>query len=65
MAKRLLSFAFICFSLTVVHPASAHPGAAIVIDAKGQVYVVDTGHVCGWSMPQERSWISVAPRFTG
>jgi DNA-binding beta-propeller fold protein YncE len=45
MAKRLLSFAFICFSITVaVHPADAHPGAAIVVDAKGQVYFVDTGH---------------------
>jgi hypothetical protein len=44
MATRPLSFAFICFSLTVVHPVSAHPGAAIVIDAKGQVYLVDTGH---------------------
>jgi DNA-binding beta-propeller fold protein YncE len=44
MAKRLLSFAFICFSITVaVHPADAHPGAAIVVDAKGQVYFVDTG----------------------
>lgn len=44
MATKLLSFAFICFSLTVVHPASGHPGSAIVIDAKGQVYFVDTGH---------------------
>lgn len=45
MTKRLLSFAFICFSITVaVHPADAHPGAAIVVDAKGQVYFVDTGH---------------------
>ena len=45
MKKRLLLFAFICFSITVaVHPADAHPGAAIVVDAKGQVYFVDTGH---------------------
>jgi hypothetical protein len=44
MAKKLLWVAFICFSLTVVHPVSAHPGSAIVIDAKGQVYFVDTGH---------------------
>lgn len=45
MAKRLLSFACIGFFITVaVHPAIAHPGAAIVVDAKGQVYFVDTGH---------------------
>ena len=45
MAQRLLSFAFICLFITVaVHPAIAHPGAAIVVDAKGQVYFVDTGH---------------------
>jgi DNA-binding beta-propeller fold protein YncE len=45
MSKRLLAFGFICFSITgAVHPASAHPGAAIVVDAKGQVYFIDTGH---------------------
>jgi hypothetical protein len=44
MAKRLFSFTFICFFLLAVHPAIAHPGAAIVVDAKGQVYFVDTGH---------------------
>lgn len=44
MTKRLLSFAFICFFISVAHTASAHPGAAIVVDAKGQVYFVDTGH---------------------
>ena len=45
MATRPLSFALICVLLTfAVRPASAHPGAAIVVDAKGQVYFVDTGH---------------------
>ena len=45
MWKKLLSFTFICFFITVAaHPAIAHPGAAIVVDAKGRVYFVDTGH---------------------
>src|SRR5574341_1082283 len=45
MAKRLLSVAFLCLFITVAaHPAVAHPGAAIVVDAKGRVYFVDTGH---------------------
>ena len=45
MAKGLFSLAVICFLITVaVHSADAHPGAAIVVDAKGQVYFVDTGH---------------------
>jgi hypothetical protein len=45
MEKRLLSFAFICFFITVAARSTiAHPGAAIVVDAKGQVYFVDTGH---------------------
>jgi DNA-binding beta-propeller fold protein YncE len=45
MAKRTIVFASICFFVAVAaHPAIAHPGAAIVVDAKGQVYFVDTGH---------------------
>ena len=45
MPKRLLSFAFICFFVHVaVRLVMAHPGGAIVVDAKGQVYLVDTGH---------------------
>jgi hypothetical protein len=44
MAKRLLSFACFCVCALAVRPAIAHPGAAIVVDAKGQVYFVDTGH---------------------
>lgn len=45
MAKGLLSLASICVFIAVaVRPAIAHPGAAIVVDAKGQVYFVDTGH---------------------
>jgi hypothetical protein len=45
MQQRLLSFAFICLFHTVaVHPAIAHPGASIAVDAKGRVYFVDTGH---------------------
>ncbi len=45
MPKRLLSFAFICFFVHVaVRPVMAHPGGSIVVDAKGQVYFVDTGH---------------------
>ena len=31
-------------TLLMVQPARAHPGAGIVVDAKGQVYFVDTGH---------------------
>src|SRR5262245_15530389 len=45
MTKALPSFAFICFFSTVgIQPATAHPGAAIAVDAKGRVYFVDTGH---------------------
>ena len=45
MAKKSLSFAFIGFLIAIaVRSAIAHPGAAIVVDAKGQVYFVDTGH---------------------
>lgn len=45
MARKLLSFAFVCFvSGLAGNAAIAHPGAAIVVDAKGQVYFVDTGH---------------------
>lgn len=45
MAKRPLSFALICvFVAVAVRPAIAHPGAAILVDAKGLVYFVDTGH---------------------
>ncbi len=45
MTKKILPFAFVCFfSSLAVHPAIAHPGSAIVVDAKGQVYFVDTGH---------------------
>ena len=65
MAKKLLSVAFICFSLTVIHSASAHPGSAIVIDAKGQVYFVDTGHGVWMVNAAGSSSISAAPRFTG
>jgi hypothetical protein len=37
--------AFICIFITAsVYSAVAHPGSAIVVDAKGQVYFVDTGH---------------------
>jgi hypothetical protein len=62
--KRLLSFAIICFSIIVaVHSASAHPGAAIVVDAKGQVYFVDTGHGVWMVNAAGSSSISVAPRF--
>jgi len=32
------------FTAIAVHPVIAHPGAAIVIDGKGRVYFVDTGH---------------------
>ena len=39
--ERVHSFTFICFFITVAaHPAIAHPGAAIVVDAKGRVYLV-------------------------
>ena len=66
MWKKLLSFTFICFFITVAaHPAIAHPGAAIVVDAKGRVYFVAPVMACGRSMPQESSLISVARRFTG
>ena len=45
MGKRLLAVAFIGFFVGVaVRPAIAHPGGSIVVDAKGQVYFVDTGH---------------------
>jgi hypothetical protein len=45
MSKRLLSFALACSVMTLAaQPAIAHPGAAIVVDAKGHVYFVDTGH---------------------
>lgn len=45
MANRFLSLAVIGVSLTLsARAAVAHPGAAIVVDAKGQVYFVDTGH---------------------
>jgi hypothetical protein len=45
MPKRRLWLTVICFFLTVaVGPAIAHPGSAIVVDAKGQVFFVDTGH---------------------
>jgi hypothetical protein len=45
MATRLRSFACVSFFITVaVQSAIAHPGSAIVVDAKGQVYFVDTGH---------------------
>jgi hypothetical protein len=45
MKRRLLSSAFICVvSVVAAHPAVAHPGAAIAIDANGRVYFVDTGH---------------------
>ena len=36
---------FICLFITAaVCSVAAHPGSAIVVDAKGQVYFVDTGH---------------------
>lgn len=45
MAKRIIVFASICLFVAIAaRPAIAHPGAAIVVDAKGQVYFVDTGH---------------------
>jgi hypothetical protein len=45
MRKRLFSFALVCFFTTAaLQPADAHPGAAIVVDANGRVYFVDTGH---------------------
>jgi hypothetical protein len=45
MANRLLPFALAAFAIAIaVRPALAHPGSAIVVDAKGQVYFVDTGH---------------------
>ena len=45
MNRRLLSFVFICLvSAATDHPAMAHPGAAIAVDANGRVYFVDTGH---------------------
>jgi hypothetical protein len=45
MAKTLRSFACTCFMIVVAAlPALAHPGAGIVVDAKGQVYFIDTGH---------------------
>jgi hypothetical protein len=45
MARTLISSAFVSLFITVaVHPAVAHPGSAIVVDAKGRVYFVDTGH---------------------
>jgi hypothetical protein len=45
MKRRLLSSAFICVvSVVAAHPALAHPGAAIAVDANGRVYFVDTGH---------------------
>jgi DNA-binding beta-propeller fold protein YncE len=45
MVTRLLSSVFLCLAITVAAPpAIAHPGAAIVVDAKGRVYFVDTGH---------------------
>ena len=44
MKRRLLSFVFICLvSAAAYHPAMAHPGAAIAVDANGRVYFVDTG----------------------
>ena len=67
VAKRLLSFTVIWFlSPSLPSPAIAHPGAAIVVDAKGQVYFVDTGHGV-WTVDAElgSSSISVARRFTG
>jgi hypothetical protein len=37
--------ALICLLITAsAFSAAAHPGSAIVVDAKGQVYFVDTGH---------------------
>ena len=45
MRNKVLAAAFLCFLVGVaVSPASAHPGGSIVVDAKGQVYFVDTGH---------------------
>ena len=45
MRNRVLAAAFLCFLVGVeVSPAIAHPGGSIVVDAKGQVYFVDTGH---------------------
>ena len=45
MTNRVFAAAFICFVVGVmVSPAIAHPGGSIVVDAKGQVYFVDTGH---------------------
>jgi hypothetical protein len=45
MRNRALAAIFLCSVVGVaVSPANAHPGGAIVVDAKGQVYFVDTGH---------------------
>jgi hypothetical protein len=45
MGKKLLAVAFICLVVCVAARAAfAHPGGSIVVDAKGQVYFVDTGH---------------------
>jgi hypothetical protein len=45
MKRRLISFVLICLvSAAADHPAIAHPGAAIAVDANGRVYFVDTGH---------------------
>jgi len=45
MRKGQIAVAFIAFFVAVaVRPAIAHPGGSIVVDAKGQVYFVDTGH---------------------
>jgi hypothetical protein len=45
MRNRAFAAAFICFVVGgMVSTAIAHPGGSIVVDAKGQVYFVDTGH---------------------
>jgi predicted transcriptional regulator len=50
-------FASICFFVAVAaHPAIAHPGAAIVVDAKGQVYFVDTGQLSPSALQVFEGW---------
>jgi hypothetical protein len=77
MSHRLLSFAPVAFAITIAaSPALAHPGSAIVVDAKGQVYFVDTGHGV-WTVDAAGKlvdlggpafhWMTLAPdtRFAG
>lgn len=64
MAKSLLSFTFMCCLVTAAaRPVSAHPGSAIVVDAKGQVYFVDTGHGV-WTVDAEGKLVDLGgPAF--